>query len=87
MIRTQIYLPKDLHLELTSVARRESTSLSDVIRKRLEKSLAQDKKKKKSGYEFLEWLIEDGRKSKKKLPPDISTRHTEYYLESVIKDE
>lgn len=88
MIRTQIYLPEELHYQLKQLARFQTTSISEIIRKNLTKSLKNDKgRKKKSAYDFLDELIRRGRKHGKKLPKDLSSRHTEYYLETVVKSK
>lgn len=88
MKRTQIYLPEELHHELMILAKQESTSMSNVIRKKLFEVVNNRlKKKKKSAYDFFDWLIEDGKKTEKRLPKDFSRRHTEYYLETVVKSK
>lgn len=88
MLRTQIYLPEELHYQLAQIARTEDSSISEVIRQKLYRSIKVNKKtKKKSVQEFFDWLIKDGKKYGKKLPPDLSSRHTEYYLETVVKSK
>lgn len=86
MIRTQIYLPEELHYQLKQLARFQTTSVSEIIRKNLIQSLKRDKDSKKRGaYEILNWLIQEGEKSKKKLPKNLSDKHTEYYLKTVVQ--
>lgn len=83
MKRTQIYLPEALHHELLTLAKQESSSISEIIRKTVGKSLAQKMEKRQSPYKFFDWLIREGKKPGKKLPKDFSRRHTEYYLETL----
>lgn len=88
MIRTQIYLPEELHYQLKQLARFQTTSVSEIIRKNLTKSIKDDEKsKKKSAYDFFDWLIKEGKKHGKNLPKDLSSKHTEYYLETVVKSK
>jgi len=88
MKRTQIYLPEELHYQLSHLAKREKTSLAHIIRIRLKKSIDQSlTSKKKNFFEALEEMGKKFQKSNKKLPRDLSSRHTEYYLETVLKSK
>lgn len=87
MLRTQIYLPEELHYQLACLAKLQETSVSEIIRNSVKKTLVQKNyQKKKSFSQFLNQWIKDGKKYGKKLPKDFSTRHTEYYLETVLKN-
>lgn len=86
MKRTQIYLPEEMHHQLSSLARLNHSSISAIIRDSLKKNLSLSKKtKKRSFYDFLGEFIKEGKKYGRKLPRDFSSRHTEYYLETVVK--
>lgn len=88
MKRTQIYLPEELHNQLQYQAKLQNISISELIRKRLHQITTDDKQpKKRSVYEFLDNFIKQGKRYGKKLPKDISSRHTEYYLETVVKSK
>lgn len=88
MRRTQIYLPEELHHQLLHLAKLENISMSEIIRKTLIASVIKKQNlKKKNFFEVLENLRKEFQKSHKKLPKDLSTRHTEYYLETVIKNK
>lgn len=88
MKRTQIYLPEELHHQLGHLAKLQSISISEIIRKTLIASVIKKQNlKKKNFFEVLENLRKEFKKSHKKLPKDLSTRHTEYYLETIIKNK
>ncbi|HLC93964.1 MAG TPA: CopG family transcriptional regulator [Patescibacteria group bacterium] len=87
MKRTQIYLPEELHYELGYLAKLQNSSISEIIRKTLKQSLKKQKGRKKSAYAFFDYLIKQGKKYGKNLPRDLSTRHTEYYIETVIPSQ
>lgn len=84
MKRTQIYLPEELHHQLGSLARLQHSSISEIVRKSLNRALKSKKTKKKNVFEFFDYLIKQGKKYGGKLPKDFSARHTEYYLETVV---
>lgn len=86
MIRTQIYLPEEMHCQLAQLARFESTSISEIIRSRLAKSVKKSKITKKDFLVFLKELGRRHRQALNKLPKDFSARHTEYYLETITKN-
>ena len=54
MKRTQIYLPEDLHKELSFQARLQKTTISQLVRKSIEANLGSSKKPKMSFKEFVE---------------------------------
>lgn len=51
MIRTQVYIPDDLHRELMLLAKREGTNFSSLVRE----GVAQVVKKKKISTRSKEW--------------------------------
>lgn len=50
-------------------------------------NLSKKKLKKKTITAFLDRWIKDGKKYGRKLPNDVSSRHTEYYLESILHEK
>lgn len=74
MIRTQIYLTKELHQEIKLVARKEKKAQSEIIRDALKKGLRGKEPKKSLAEELLEiakLAIPGG-------PKDLSTNHDDY---------
>lgn len=80
MIRTQIYLPKDLFSHIDLVAKRERKAKAQVIREVLEAGFAQKKPKKNAGAALLE-LAKLGERLNVKSPKDLSTNHDKYLYE------
>lgn len=74
MKRTQIYLPENMHKELLRRARAERTSVSELIRKSVEKSVKKNMKPKKNFFKMLDEL-----RFKGKGPKDLSEK-IDYYL-------
>lgn len=80
MIRTQIYLPKELYQEIAFAAKRENKAKAAVIREALEEGLTKKKPKKNAGETLLE-LAKMAEKYKWKGPKDLSTNHDKYLYE------
>lgn len=76
MIRTQIYLDKDIHKDLTVLARQEKESMAKVARDILKEGIQKRKKLDKSGKEVLRKLLSLKIKGG---PTDLST-NLDYYL-------
>ena len=74
MIRTQVYLPQDLHLQLSCFAQKNNTTISKAIRKGANMLLKKTKKKKK--LLPFENMIGKGAKGG---PKDLAT-NLDYYL-------
>lgn len=81
MIRTQIYLPKDLYQEIAFKAKRESKPKAVVIREALKNGL-KGKKEQTVGKALLE-LAELGKKLNARGPTDLSTNHDKYLYEDI----
>lgn len=84
MIRTQIYLPEHLHEALKEKARKQRTTLAEIIRKAVEKDskLKQPRKQRSkltTGGEFLLWLADRAEKEGWEGPEDLSV-NTDHYL-------
>lgn len=82
MIRTQIYLPKDLYQEVQLVARKESKKSAQLVRELLHEGLMRRKKKETIGEAFQK-LIDVGKKLKMRGPKDLSTNHDKYLYEDI----
>ncbi len=78
MIRTQIYLPKELYQEIGLVAIKEKKPKAQVIREVLEKDL---KKKRGNAGEFLLEIAAMAKKNKWKGPKDLSKNIDKYLYE------
>ncbi|MBI2426315.1 MAG: hypothetical protein HYV34_00550 [Candidatus Kerfeldbacteria bacterium] len=76
MIRTQIYLPQDLHRQLTTLARGRNTSLAGVIRNFVQHGLQQELDVDHTGKKALLSLLEIKAKGG---PKDLST-NLDHYL-------
>ncbi|MBI3283194.1 ribbon-helix-helix protein, CopG family [Candidatus Curtissbacteria bacterium] len=75
MIRTQIYLPKDLYRNIDLIARREKKAKAKIIREALEKSLSQ---KQGNAGDTLLRIAKLAEKLNAKGPKDLSTNIDKY---------
>ena len=80
MIRTQIYLPKDLYHEIAFKAKRESKPKSAVIREALKEGLKQGKTMRNAGSVLLE-IAKEAKRLKTRGPRDLSTNIDKYLYE------
>lgn len=80
MIRTQIYLTKELYQEVAFTAKREKKPKAAVIREALGKGLIKKRSKKNAGSVLLE-IAELGEKLKLKGPKDLSQNIDKYLYE------
>lgn len=81
MIRTQIYLPPDLHQELMALARSKNTSLSDLLRIGAKKVI-KEKRGKNQSWKVMEKMA----KYNSRGPKDLSKNHNKYYIEAILGD-
>lgn len=81
MMRTQIYLPKELHQELLLLAREKNTSLSELVRKGA-KRIIKEKTSRDKSAEVMANLANLNISG----PKDLSKNHTKYYVEAVLGD-
>ncbi len=72
MIRTQVYLPEDLGMEIKLKAKRDKKSKAEIIRAALERGLV-ERKASNLGDELLKIASLGGRG-----PKDLSTNHDDY---------
>lgn len=63
MIRTQIYLPEDLHRELSLLAKQEKKSLSDLIREGAKKVVKEKDKISTTWLRNINGIIKKGPKN------------------------
>lgn len=73
MIRTQLYLPEELTLELKLLAQQLDVPIAEVIRKALTKGIHEVKKKKTKGLEGIVGMIKSD-----KAPRDLSEKLDKY---------
>lgn len=78
MIRTNIYLPEDLHKTLQRVAKEEGDSMAEFVRKLLQEKL-NGQKKFKNGAEMFSKMLTNAKKSKGSGLKDLAKNH-DYYL-------
>lgn len=78
MIRTQIYLPKDLYQEVNLMAEKENKSKASIIREALEEKLT--RKKATTGKTLLE-IAQIAKEKQWKGPKDLSTNLDKYLYE------
>lgn len=76
MIRTQIYLPEDIHYQLIQLAKAKSTSMAEVTRNFIEKGLKTFKDVDTSGKTVMRKLLNMKIKGG---PRDLST-NLDHYL-------
>lgn len=57
MIRTQIYIPEEMHSQLLQIAQAQSTSMAQVTRKLIEKGLKTSKNIDTSGKTVMRRLL------------------------------
>lgn len=81
MIRTQIYLPKELYREVAFTAKREKKTKATVIREALGKGLIKKGSKKNAGSVLLEIAVM-AEKLKTKGPSNLSTNIDKYLYEN-----
>lgn len=74
MIRTQVYIPEDLHQELTLLAKQEGVNFSKLIREGAEEVVKRKKSKrnKKGLWKEFAGALKYG-------PKDLSTRVNDIY--------
>ena len=80
MIRTQIYLPKELHREIAFTAKREKKTKAAVIREALGEGLIKKRPKKNAGRVLLE-IATMADKLKTKGPSNLSANIDKYLYE------
>lgn len=78
MIRTQVYLPKELYQTIDYVARTEKKPKAQVIREVLDEGVK--KKRGNAGSALLE-MARLAKKLNLKGPKDLSTNHDKYLYE------
>lgn len=81
MVRTQIYLPQELHQELISLARVNNTTLSELLRIGAKKVI-REKRQKDESWKVMEKLANYNLSG----PKDLSKNHTKYYIDAVLGD-
>ena len=79
MLKTYLYIPEQIDLEVRKLAKEEKKSKAEILRTALEKGIAAIKKRKYAGAEVLLKLADLGKKYKIKGPRDAYTNH-DYYL-------
>lgn len=77
MIRTQMYLPKELYQSVSLVAKREKKTKAEVIRKALEEGLKKTSRTKNAGDVLLE-IARVAEKLNAKGPKDLSQNIDKY---------
>jgi len=80
MIRTQIYLPKDLYRNIDIAAKRERKAKAEIIRKAIEIGLSKKDTNKNTGHALLE-IAAMAKKYNWKGPKDLSTNIDKYLYE------
>ncbi|MDP2638412.1 MAG: ribbon-helix-helix domain-containing protein [Candidatus Levybacteria bacterium] len=78
MIRTQIYLPKELYQEIDLVAKKENKPKAEIIREAVEEAL--EKKRGNAGDVLLK-LAKMAKKYNWKGPKDLSKNIDKYLYE------
>ena len=78
MIRTQVYLPKQLYQEVDLVAKEEKKPKAQVIREAIEKDMG---KKRGNASKFLLEIAAMAKKNKWKGPKDLSKNIDKYLYE------
>lgn len=81
MMRTQIYLPKQLYQEVELVAAKEKKAKAQVIREALEESLAKKKSAETVGEAFGKLIAMGKKYTPKNAPTDLSINHDKYLYE------
>ena len=72
-MRTQLYLPEELVLELKFLAQELNTSVSETIRRTISKGIPKVKKKKSRGLDNIVGMIKTD-----KAPKDLSENLDKY---------
>jgi len=73
MIRTQLYLPEEITLELKLLAQQLNTSVAETIREVIAKGLPQIKKKKAKNLDAIVGMVKSDR-----APKDLSENLDKY---------
>lgn len=79
MLKTYLYLPEELNLEIKRLVAQEKKSKAAVLRTVIAKGIDATKKERTSGAEWLLKLAETAKKYNVKGPKDLSINH-DYYL-------
>lgn len=78
MIRTQIYLPKELYQDIARIAELENKPKAEVIREVLKTNIAE---RKTNAADALLRIVKLGKKLKVKGPRDLSANIDKYLYE------
>ncbi|OGE09985.1 hypothetical protein A3A60_03870 [Candidatus Curtissbacteria bacterium RIFCSPLOWO2_01_FULL_42_26] len=81
MIRTQVYLTKDLHQSINEAAKRERKAKAQIIRDTLEEGLKKRQKSQKNAGDALLELARLGEKLNFRGPKDLSKNIDKYLYE------
>ncbi|HEY5600529.1 MAG TPA: ribbon-helix-helix protein, CopG family [Patescibacteria group bacterium] len=80
MIRTQIYLPKDLYRDIDIAAKREKKAKAEIIRRAIKKGLGKKETGKDTGHALLK-IAAMAKKYNWKGPKDLSKNIDKYLYE------
>lgn len=87
MIRTQIYIPKEMHDAIKTIARQEKKPQAEIVRRALEAGIKLAKPKETTG-QALQRLIDLGKElNLKSDDPHLSTNIDKYLYEEWDRNE
>ena len=82
MIRTQVYLPKDLHEDLSELALKLNVSMAELVREGVKKVVRTKRVKKYSAKEYLKILEETQGAWRRDSWPETEKRRRKIELEA-----
>jgi len=86
MIRTQVYLPDEVHTKLNYLATARKEPMARIVREYVEDGLHRDQTKLKGNAHFLLELAELAEKEGWSGPGDLAKNHNVYFAEALEKD-
>lgn len=91
MIRTQIYLPQDIHAKLSRLAQRRKEPMAELVREYIEKGLTRDEADIQGNAQGLLELAKLAHEIANNnlgppSPPDLAQNHDKYLAEVLDAD-
>lgn len=91
MIRTQIYLPQDIHAKLSRLAQQRKAPMAELVREYVEEGLTRDEANIQRNAQGLLELAKLAHEITKNNPgppppPDLAQNHNKYLAEALEAD-
>jgi hypothetical protein len=87
MIRTQIYLPEEMHIKLNRLAAVRNEPMAHVVRSFVEEGLQREQPTLQGNASILLEIAQNAQAQGWRGPGDVSERHNEYFQEEWNEQE